>query len=341
MKSLEDISWKVTEKEYRACPDYSYSTLARFHREGFNGLSHLYDPIESPSLVFGSMVDTLITEGEKALSEQYIAFTFPSISDTLVNITKALFEEFGDTYNHLEDIPEESISKVGVEQNYYVNKRYDKSRAKMILKNCEYYYSLLRKSKGKTVVTNVLYSEAQACGKVLKESPNTKFYFQENNPFDKTIERFYQLKFKGDYNGIKVRCMADSIVVNHKDKTIQPIDLKTSFNPEWDFAHSFVHWCYYIQAQLYWYIINQNIKKDPVYKDYTLLDYKFIVISKGTLTPLVWNYKDTQAEIDCVYGNTICKNWREILKDLNYYITVEPRLPINIKPVNEITDHLE
>ena len=49
------------------------------------------------------------------------------------------------------------------------------------------------------------------------------------------------------------------IVVDHNNKTIQPIDLKTSGHPEWDFYHSFILWHYDIQARLYWRIIKDNI----------------------------------------------------------------------------------
>ena len=64
-KSLYDISWKVDEPTYRADPALSYSTLARYEREGFNNLDKLFDRIETPSLVFGSCVDTLITGNEE------------------------------------------------------------------------------------------------------------------------------------------------------------------------------------------------------------------------------------------------------------------------------------
>ena len=43
MKSLKDISWQVTEEEYRADSAYSYSTLAKFEREGFDKLETLFD----------------------------------------------------------------------------------------------------------------------------------------------------------------------------------------------------------------------------------------------------------------------------------------------------------
>ena len=46
-KSLYDLSWKVSEEEYRADPAYSYSTIARFNREGFDNLDKLYDKVEN------------------------------------------------------------------------------------------------------------------------------------------------------------------------------------------------------------------------------------------------------------------------------------------------------
>ena len=42
-KSLYDLSWQVSEEEYRADPAYSYSTIARFNREGFDNLDKWYD----------------------------------------------------------------------------------------------------------------------------------------------------------------------------------------------------------------------------------------------------------------------------------------------------------
>ena len=64
-KSLKDISWQVDELEYRADNSYSYSTLAKFDREGFEKLDSLFDRVESPSLLFGSCVDTLITGSQE------------------------------------------------------------------------------------------------------------------------------------------------------------------------------------------------------------------------------------------------------------------------------------
>ena len=91
-KSLKDISWQVTEPEYRVDNALSYSILSKYEREGFNNLDKLFDRVESPSLTFGSVVDTLITGSEEEFNQHFmVAQIDNSLSDALVNITKKLF----------------------------------------------------------------------------------------------------------------------------------------------------------------------------------------------------------------------------------------------------------
>jgi hypothetical protein len=94
---------------------------------------------------------------------------------------------------------------------------------------------------------------------------------------------------------------------------------------------------------LYWYIIRQNLDKDDIYKDYKLLNYRFIVINKRTKKPLVWEYNDTQVITDCTYGKNdqyLCKNWRNIVKELHYYMTCNSEFPIGIKDINNVKEWL-
>ena len=85
-KSLKDISWQVDEETYRADEAYSYSTIAKFHREGFEKLSSLYDKVDSPSLLFGSMVDTLLTDGQEAFDNRLMSVNFSLIGDQKLDL---------------------------------------------------------------------------------------------------------------------------------------------------------------------------------------------------------------------------------------------------------------
>lgn len=332
MKSLRDISWQVSEEEYRADPALSYSTLARYEREGFNNLDKLFDRVETPSLTFGSAVDSIITGGQKEFDERFMVAEFPSLPDSIVKIIKFLYKQYAGTYRSLRNIPDNSIIRETEAQNYQMNWK-PETRAKVIREKGADYYNLLFVAGDRCIIDTQTYQDVINAVKALKESDATKFYFAEDNPFEPDIERLYQLKFKGRFFGVEYRNMADLIVVSHKEKWVKPVDLKTSSHTEWDFYKSFVEWQYQIQARLYWSIIRQNMNNDEYFKDFKLLDYDFIVVNKRTLTPLVWNCPFTQT-MDTLYfgegGHIKMRHPFEIGEELNSYLTSRPKVPKGI-----------
>lgn len=342
--NLYDISWKVDEPTYREDPSLSYSILAKYYREGFSGLAKLFSPIDTPSLTFGSAVDALMTGGQEEFDKNFIVAEFPNISDNLQTIAKTLFARYSDTYRNIADIQDDVIAEVGKDCDFWANDKYKNHRVKLIKEGCQEYYSIMYAALGKKVLSTKTRDEVYEVAKALKEDPATSFYFAKNNPFS-DVERFYQLKFKATLGGVNYRCMADLIVVDHKEKTIQPVDLKTSSHAEWDFFKSFIQWCYHIQGRLYWRIILDNIRQHEEFNGYTLLPYKFIVVNKYTKTPLVWDFEDTCAYGTLCYGNNnqiICKDPFELGKELQYYLTVQPNVPkgINVIGSNSLTKWL-
>lgn len=333
MKKLSDISWNVTEEEYREDKALSYSTLARFEREGFNKLDKLFDKLETPSLTFGSAVDSIITGGQEEFDDRFIIAEFPTISDNLVLVTKTLFSRYNELYTNLTDIPDNILAEVGKECDFWANDKYVNHRVKLIKENCADLYNLMHISIGKTILDTATYNDVLATVDVLKNNESTRFYFAENNPFD-GIERYYQLKFKATIDNIEYRCMADNIIVDYNNKVIIPTDLKTSSKPEWDFFKSFIDWRYDIQARLYWAIIRQNLDKDEYFKDFKLLDYRFIVVNRKTLCPLVWEFPYTKTVGTLTFGKDdriLCRNPFEIGKELNHYLSSRPIVPIGIE----------
>lgn len=244
MKSLYDISWQVTEPEYRADSALSYSTLARYEREGFNNLDKLFTRVESPSLTFGSAVDTLMTGSEEEFNQNFMVaeLTAPP-SDTLVLIVKRLFDSFKDKYHAIKDIPNDDLLMC-IDDIQWNNHWLPATRVKKIKEDCAGYYGLLYLADGKTILSSNTYNDVVNTVDKLKSADSTRFYFEPNNVFDNTIERFYQLKFKYTFNDVDYRCMADLIIVFHDAKVVVPVDLKTSSKYEWDFYKSFLDWRY-------------------------------------------------------------------------------------------------
>lgn len=331
-KSLYDISLHISEEEYRADSALSYSTLAKYEREGFNNLDKLFDRVETPSLTFGSTVDSIITGGQEEFDERFMVAEFPSIPDSIIKIVKSLYKQYAGTYRSLLNIPDNSIIRETEDQNYQMNWK-PETRAKVIREKGTDYYNLLFVAGDRTILDTQTYQDVCNAVKALKEGSSTKLYFADDNPFEPDIERLYQLKFKGEFDGITYRNMADLIIVNHKKKWVKPVDLKTSSHAEWDFYKSFVDWRYDIQARLYWAIIRQNMDKDEYFKDFKLLDYDFIVVNRRTLTPLVWTCPFTQALGTLTFGEGGHIKYRspfEIGEELHYYLSSRPKVPKGI-----------
>ena len=126
------------------------------------------------------------------------------------------------------------------------------------------------------------------------------------------------------------------IIVDYKNKTILPIDLKTSCKKsdrEWDFAKHYVEWEYSLQNRLYVRILQDVISKDDYYKDYKILPYKDIIIFKGSDTPLVWDIPFTFERGTLYFGknNQIeMKDPEDIGKELSSYLSSRPRVPSGI-----------
>ncbi len=337
VKELKDISLDITESQYRERPELSYSILSTYEKTGYNGLDHLFDKKESPSLTFGSVVDALVTGGLDEFNSLFLIVD-GTITDGGKSVCSKLIS-MNLPYERFSDIPQDIVSNAAKEAGFWKDDRWDKRRYSEVLKsgNVEGFFQALKYSE-KTVITTEEYENAVACVKALKESPATSSYFAEDDIFS-PIRRYYQLKFAAILDGVGYRNMADLIVVNYESKKVFPVDLKTSSHTEWDFEKSFTEWNYMIQARLYWRVIRANMDKDLYFKDFTLEDYRFIVVNRRTLTPLVWHFPLTQSIGTLVddKGNEY-RDPFEIGKELRAYLDCKPPVPkgISIDSINTI-----
>lgn len=330
---IKDIAWNVDESTYRQDPALSYSTLARFAREGFNKLDSLFEQIETPSLTFGSAVDALITGGQDEFNNTFFVADFPAIGDSVLKMVKELFLRYNEVYGSLDDIPTHIFVELSEEMKYQLNWK-PETRAKVIKEQGSQYYDIMYAAKGKKIISVDTKNKVDATVRALKESDSTKQFFSSNNPFDDSIERVYQAKFKCTFDNIEYRCMADLLYIDHANKVIYPIDLKTTGHPEWDFYQSFITWRYDIQARLYWRIIRECMNSHPIFKDYLLKNYIFVVVNKDTLTPLKWEFHATKEMGTLAYGKHLdikLEDPFELGKNLTFYLKEQPKVPLDIK----------
>lgn len=344
VKELRDISWQVDEATYRADPALSYSTLARFEREGFDKLDHLFDHISTPSLTEGSAVDAIITGGEEEFYNNFTVLDI-NVTDGGIDTCKKLIS-MNLPFDSFNNIPEAIVSQAAKEVGFWQGDKWDNTRYKQVLKTgnvAEYYNALLHSDK--TIINSETFQKVMAMVRALRESPATAGYFAEDDALS-PVRRYYQLKFKATFEGIGYRGMMDEIVVDYEKKKVFLIDLKTSSKTEWNFYKSFIEWKYYHQARLYYRLVAANMAKDPYFRDFEISDYYFIVVNKKTLQPLVWKFTDTKKYGELTYG----KNKQIVIRDpftigseLQGYLNLKPLVPngINVEGSNDIVSYLE
>ena len=304
MKSLKEIALQIDEPTYRKMPELSYSILSRFQSVGFN-IDKLQESVSSPSLTFGSATDAIITGGQEEFERNFMVVDLPNIPDSASNCVRIIWNKYKDTYKHLNEIPMDILNTELQLNGFWPNSRYSaQARINGFFKNpVEDYYQLNYIAENKSIITTELHMQILQAVNALKTSPATKNYFAEDNPWDNSIERLYQLKFRADLNGVGYKCMMDECIVLHDKKLIIPVDLKTSCScEEKDFYFNFLQWHYQLQARLYSRILRANLDQDEYFKDFKILNYRFIFCHKDSCSPLVWEFEETHSKGTLYFG---------------------------------------
>ena len=332
MKSLKDLSLQISEEQYRENPALSYSLIATYEKGGFSSIPHLYDKKESDALTFGSMVDTIITEGMEKFQEKFVIADFKIPSDSIKEVIDFLLEH--STEEFFEDIPDDVILTTCDLKEYQMRYKAETRLSKIKLEG-EAYYNTIRQIGNRKVVSDEVYQEVLAVVGALKSHTQTSKYLQQTKE-DSNIEFLYQQKFSTNLGGLDVRCMFDLIIVNHDRKIIIPIDLKTSSMLEYDFPKKYLENRYDLQSRLYCKILKNIIKDDEYFKDFKIGDFRFMVVNKNNRLPLVFidEYSFVEGDIEMKFKSGSVKILRDpvtIGKELQKYLNIEAVVPDGIE----------
>ena len=325
MKSLKEYALNVSEQDYHKYSAWSYSKIARYARGGFQALATLDEPIEqTPEMRFGSLFDTMMTRGKEETFKRYVVTNTPvptpakkAVIDCILTKTDAPFPEIQD-----------DVYSSAFEECSYQNKWSLEAKIKS-LQDCAEYYT--NRVSGKEVVSTDEFNEAKAMMDIIHNDPYLSQIFSTKNREGK--EYLYQLQLVANIE-IKektypVKCMFDVLVVDHKAKTLQPVDLKTSYMPGFDFADHFVKMRYDLEAQVYTAVLQETIKGTE-YETYTILPYLFTDISKTDKVPVTWSY-DVTAYPEFKFKDYTYKNWKVLLAEIDEYQRTNATVPSYIK----------
>lgn len=275
---------KLNDNEYFALKRHSYSKLGGFDRGGPQSL--IAPDKKSSALSIGSLVDHLLTNVEPLSTEFYITKAIKPTA-SLGTLADAVLAAYGDIAPRTEIEDVVHIAKVlGLWSSIKKPEVYQK---KIDTKQFWDYLTSEVKSKGKKVVTVPQLALAKKMVSHLKsdkvtsrafdtDGGNVEVIFQEVMLWDDEDSFDSILGIENPEHTKGFRCKFDILRADHKNKTLQFVDIKTMEGPIDDFEKSFYMWRYYFQDALY----QDGLEKlrDADYEGYTLLEPYNIVSSQ-------------------------------------------------------------
>lgn len=197
----------------------------------------------------GSLIHLAVLEPEK-----FKVADIEKPSDAVCGIVESVFntvteDQFADVLT-LADYTDHILSAANA-ANYQTNWKDDTRVKKIIELGSEYfdYLQMVRESE-EIVLTNKEFGVVNACAASLKTDPHiSKVMFPDNLPEHIEVLREFEIYF--DYSGFSCKAKLDQAVVNHKNKSVMLIDLKTTSKGIQDFSESFAKFQYDRQIAFY------------------------------------------------------------------------------------------
>lgn len=239
---------------------------------------------DAKHFLLGSAVDCMLTSTD-FLEEFHVSSLENKPSDNVRNIINSVFSTAIQKGNDREFTNFKSeILEACNNFEYYPNWK-DETRVNKILENYNYWRDLVV-SEGKKVLSAEEYLTVR---NVVASIKNHKF---TKNLFEMVAcngEILYQFPIFFNHKNIDCKALLDMVIINSVDKTIQPIDIKTTSGRTVHFPTSFRKYRYDIQAAWYTLALEYYKNSSIFYSDYKVLPFKFIVESTTDIgRPLVF-----------------------------------------------------
>lgn len=329
MKSLSNYSMNLSEQEYHNYPAWSYSIIAKYARGGFSALATLHDKTTpNAAMRFGSLFDSFITRGKETLNHYVVNNV--SVPDAERTALEYIASKTDLSFEEVTKFPE-VLMPLCEECGYQTRWGFD-ARVKHLSVYKDYFDKL---KSGKEIVSEEDWQDAVEMFGIFRNDPYLKTLFGQGT--SDGIEYIYQAQFVTDWDmadrNIEIKIMPDLLVVNHKEKTIQPVDLKTSQNPAYEFPDNFVRMRYDLEAEVYTDVLRKVIDTQATeYSDYTILPFIFTDISRADKVPVSYTYDPSEGFYYEKNGKQYTySGWKKLLEEIVSYETVSAKVPSYIE----------
>lgn len=274
------MRWKMRESKLSTLLDseetidlkLSYSRISDFDR---NGPKALLDkaPTDGQGLKMGSLIDDM-TFDEQRFNERYYISSANEPTATLGTLAGIITRNY-------ESIPDKTeILAIIKRSNLWSNIKNEETLiAKFDTEEFWDYVGDFYKRNGRVLITRDEKAKADEIAAVIKEHEYSRHIFDEK------LEHFYQYKFEITVKQFQLRGILDVISVDHVNKTVAFIDLKTGAGSSDEFVNSFIKYRYYLQAGVYQLAFEQ-IATDLSLEGYTLKPFEFLYVSLKDKIPM-------------------------------------------------------
>lgn len=303
----------MTERDYRKYKAINYSSLSRFSKHPMN-YKYYKEPKDDTSLRFGSALDCLLTGSKEEFRRDF----YVSSTDWKPTGKLKVFCDYYIELSNTTKMSEEDKFKLAYSKAEY-STSVDTVAKKLKLVKVQDYINVSTKHRKKTILFKEEYERIKRCHELLTTSKQSKRFFEE----EEGVDKLYQHVIIFEVLGNPCKAMLDLLIVNHNTKTIEPCDLKTTGTGSLYFESSIQKWNYFLQAAFYTEAVKQWQRTHPELKDYTIENFKFIVIESTPYNPpIVYKMSDKDLEAGKKGGtirNRPVRGYIKLIRDLLWH----------------------
>ncbi len=266
----------MTDKEYRALELVSYSSLSNLADSPQKyRVEQQKEDSQTRAMILGTVVDMLLTQKSRFDEEVYVMTADKPSVETMLNYCNT-FAETGDS------IAAYKASGYKISPDAVYNKFEKEGKS---------YYNALLAAKGKIIIgAEDMFIANNIVNQLTTNLFTKKYFVKDRSPYNELrfqVSIIWNIQYQpvegGDSRIMKAKSMLDLVYIDHTNKTITPIDLKTGGE---GFMKSYWKYKRYLQAAMYTDVLNfVDWEDDQRINEYEIRPMKFIFADTNLVNP--------------------------------------------------------
>jgi len=249
----------------------SYSRVSDFSKNGPIALIARSE-VDTNAVMIGSITDDLLND-DLVFSNKYFVYDGSKPTATLGNLADIITKNYN-------SIPDDTTILDIINKNEYWKRSGDEVKLQTIQDDSfRNYLNAFYESQNKIVISTNDKLVGQDLADTVRTHKHSSYIFSTDH------DRYTQFRFEIKYKDVKFRGIMDFVLVNHKNKTVSFIDLKTGKDNCLFFMSNFIKYKYYFQEAIYTKAFDFVCKQLKLV-GYKLLPFKFLYISRYEKIPL-------------------------------------------------------